>query len=291
MAQVFRSIVTATACLMMAGIASAGSIFLTGHDPDFHALSGAPENPLGAQHINQTAIGFITDPAFNPFVATAPKFLFVESKGAIPGGHRQGKNGIVASGYVEGVDFDHHDFTTLSAALDMLGDPSGYSAIVVASDFGGILRQAELDILNARSADLIAFLNAGGGLYAISESNGGAGLTPSGGQFGFLPFIVTALNIHQSETGNTVTPFGLTLGLTDADVNGNFSHVVFTATGGLNVVDVDADGRVLSLATRSPVGPGGVVPESASFPLVGVGLVLIVLIRRRSVVLTPKLRR
>jgi len=44
-----------------------GSIFLMGHDPDFHTFLGG--NAIGAQHINQTAINFIMDPTFNPFVA------------------------------------------------------------------------------------------------------------------------------------------------------------------------------------------------------------------------------
>ena len=58
--------------------------------------------------------------------------------------------------------------------------------MVVASDFGGLLTQAELNILNARSGDIINFLNQGGGLYAMGQSNDGAGLTPDGGHFGFL---------------------------------------------------------------------------------------------------------
>jgi hypothetical protein len=48
----------------------------------------------------------------------------------------------------------------------------------VASDFGGILTQAELNILNADSSNIINFPNSGGGLYAMAEHNSGAGLTP-----------------------------------------------------------------------------------------------------------------
>jgi len=257
--------------------ADAGAIFLTGHDPDFHAIGHLGENPVGAQNINIAAIDFILDPLFNPFVADAPKFLFVESKGAIPGGHDRGKTGIVASGYAEGVDFDHHDFTTLNAALDLLGDVGGYSGIVIASDFGGILRQAELDILNARKADIISFLNHGGGLYAMSEGNGGAELTPGGGHFGFLPFVTTSINLDQSESGNTVTPFGSSLGLTNNDVNGNFSHIVFTSNGPLQVVDRNAAGAVLSLAGRAQVS----IPEPALTLLFGVALLAFARLRRR----------
>jgi len=271
------AVTAAVALFGGSGAASAGSIFLTGHDPDFHALVGG--HAAGAQHINQAAITFITDPVFNAFVATAPKFLFVESKGTIPGGHVQGKSGIVASGYTEGLNFDHHDFTTLDAALNLLGTPLGYSAIVVASDFGGILRQAELDILNARSADIIAFLNAGGGLYAMAESNNGAGLTPGGGHFDFLPFVVSSTSFNQSETGFTVTAFGASLGLLDSDVNGNFSHNIFTSVpAGLLPVDLDADDNVMSVAGRTQLS----VPEPETLSLLAVALLALGMALRHS---------
>ena len=276
---VFVASVLAATMLSLAapGAALAGSIFLTGHDPDFHATSG---NVTGARNINNAAINFIMNPAFNPFVASAPKFLFVESKGSIPGGHLQGKAGIVASGHTEGVDFDHHDFTTLNAALNLLGTSGGYSAIVVASDFGGILRQAELNILNARAADIIAFLNAGGGIYAMAESNLGAGLTPSGGHFGFLPFVVSSVSLNQSETGFTVTPFGASLGLTAADVNNNFSHNIFLGTFGLNAVDLDNQGNIMSIAGRAQIS----IPEPGSLALLSTAVLALAfgLRRRRS---------
>jgi len=237
------------AALMVASTAFAGSIFLTGHDPDFHATLGG--NTAGARRINQVAISFVQDPAFNPFFAGAPKFLFVESSIAVPGGHTVGKNGIVASGYVEGVDFDHATAATLNAGLNNLG--TVYSAIVVASDFGGILTQAELDILNSRNADILAFLNAGGGIYCMAEGNGGAGLTPGGGQLAFLPIVVTAPAADQSEVGFTVTAFGASIGLTNADVNGNASHTYFSGLGGLNAVNLDAAGRVMSVASHDRI--------------------------------------
>jgi hypothetical protein len=239
--------------LTVAPAARAGSIFLTGHDPDFHASLGS--NATGAQTINNVAIDFIRDPLFNPYVATAPKFLFVESSISPPAGHTVGKNGIIASGYVEGVDFDHHDASTLAAALTQLGQPGGYCAIVVASDFGGVLTQAELDILNGNQALIGNFINSGGGIYAMAEGNSGAQLTPDGGHYAFIPTVVSAASVDQNETGFTVTAFGSSLGLTDNDVNGNASHVVFTATAGLSVVDVDAAGRILSIAGREQVIP------------------------------------
>lgn len=226
-------------------LAREGSVFLTGHDPDFHAQLGG--NAAGAQHINQAAINFVTNPAFNPYAAAGvSKFLFVESSISPPGGHTDGVNGIIASGYTQGVNFDRVDASTLNTALNQLG--TNYSAIVVASDFGGILTQAELDILNARAGDIFNFVNSGGGLYAMAEGNSGAGLTPNGGWFGFVPSVIASSNLNQSESGFTVTPFGASLGLSDNDINGNASHNIFTRPGGLNVVDVDANGNIMSLA-------------------------------------------
>jgi hypothetical protein len=260
-----RSILFAFTFVVVLALTSplfAGAIFLTGHDPDFHALPG--ENAAGAQNINKAAIKFIMDPSFNTFAAGgANKWIFVEGKFDPPSGHRRGVDGMVASGFVAGANFDHHDATTLSDALDGLG--TTYGGIVVASDFGARLSQAELDILNARSADIIDFLNAGGGIYAMAESNGGDTLTPNGGHYGFLPFVVSSTQFDHFEEGNEVTPFGSSLGLTNLDVNGNFSHNVFMGTFGLGIVDVDIEGQILSLAGRIQIQ----VPEPSTLLLLG----------------------
>lgn len=270
------------AAVLAAGLSTlfGGSIFLTGHDPDFHASLGG--NNAGARKINTTAIGFIQDASFNTFVGVAPKFLFVESSISPPGGHTTGMNGIIASGYTQGVSFDHSDASTLNAALNLLGVAGGYSAIVIASDFGGVLTSAELNILNARSADIIAFLNAGGGLYAMAESNSQAHLTTGSTLFGFLPFVVSSSQLNQSEVGFTVTSFGAGLGLTVGDINGNASHNIFNGAFGMNPVDLDGQGNILSLATRSQVSDEGVVPEPGTAGLAGLGMgVALAILRRR----------
>jgi hypothetical protein len=252
-----------------------GSIFLTGHDPDFHASAGP--NTAGAQHINQDAINFIMDPFFNPFVAGTKKFLFVECDTcAVPAGHVNGALGITASGFVAGTDFETHGAADgLAAELALLG--TKYSGIVIGSDFGGMLTQAELNILNADSAGIIKFLNSGGGLYAMAETTPPEGLASSG-FFGFLPFVVSTNPTGEFESGNTLTPFGASLGLINSDINGNFSHNVFTTTGGLNVVDTDPLGEILSLAGREIVP----TPEPGILILLVMGMASVALACRQA---------
>ncbi|MBM3224399.1 MAG: PEP-CTERM sorting domain-containing protein [Candidatus Tectomicrobia bacterium] len=105
---------------------------------------------------------------------------------------------------------------------------------------------------------------------------------PEPANFGFLPFLGSSTGLSQNETGFTLSPFGVSLGLTVDDVNGNFSHNFFTATGGLTPVDFDADGRIISLAFRGTITPAGAVPEPATWTLFALGLGgLAVLARRR----------
>lgn len=205
-----------------------GGVFVTGHDPDFHALIGG--NTLGARHVIQRAVAYVTHD--NP----APDMLFVTSRISPPAGHVDGVQGMTAAGYTP----DLASAGGTGGALDLATvDFSAYDVVVVASDFGGILTQAELNILNSRAAALIDYVNGGGGLVAFAQGNSGAHLTPAGGHFDFLPFLATEVALNQNESGYTVTPFGQSLGLVDTDVNGNASHSVFLNTGGMEIVNVD----------------------------------------------------
>src|SRR5690349_15946505 len=63
----YRFLALVAASIFFAHSASAdiaGSVFVTGHDPDFHAFLGG--NALGAQHIIQDALTFVRNGNTNP---------------------------------------------------------------------------------------------------------------------------------------------------------------------------------------------------------------------------------
>jgi PEP-CTERM motif len=278
-------LVLAAVAMMLGGGGQAkagivGSIFLTGHDPDFHAFEGG--NQTGAQHINQDAIAFVTDPAFNTFAASGNNRFLLVMDATNPGaGYSDPRLGLNISGFTGKYDVADNGAAGGSILNLNTVNFSNYNAIVIASDFGGWLKQSEVNILDARSSDIIKYLNAGGGLYAMAESGPPDGLA-STGLFGFLPFVVSTDTKNQTEVGNVVTAFGAGLGLKASDINGNESHNIFTATSGLNVVDFDSSGEILSLAGRGVVGSGGVnpsppaIPEPTTFTLFGIGVVSLI---------------
>lgn len=244
--------------------AFAGAIFLTGHDPDFHAQPGA--GSPGAGNLLRAGLSFVTGGTYDDGPAT--KFLWVESFIPVPGGHLRGEDGLNAIGLTLGT---HYDWVNAAGFASV--NLANYTAIGVASSFGGTLTRAELDALIARKTDIENFINAGGGLFASSEcDNCGAdllGVNPN--LFGYLPVTVTSIGANPPFT---VTAYGAaTHGLTNADMN-DPTHNSFGLVGGLNVVDTDAAGNATTLSGIVTVSGGGfnAVPLPSTLLLLGIGL-------------------
>ena len=227
--------------------AAAGRIVITGDDPDVHARSGP--NAAGAQHVLQAAIRFVTRGR------TAPHLLLVTDL-RDPGGplHGDSRLGLAAAGYA--CDVADHGSAT-AGVLDLhTVSFTAYDAVVVASDFGGWLRQDELDVLDARRGDLAAYLAGGGGLVAFAE--GGAAGVPgsppltSHGWFGFLPAASPVAPLSEYEAGVSVTGAGSALGLAATDEARNYLHAAFVPPAGATVLVSDAAGRAITFSMTMP---------------------------------------
>jgi hypothetical protein len=264
----------AAAALFVGTPAMAGPIFLTGHDPDFHA-----QDSVGAQNLLRSGLNFVTGGTFDDGAST--KFLWVESRIPTPSGHRIGENGLGAIGLTLGTNYDR-----VNAAEFATANLSNYTAIAIASGFGGLLTRAELDALIARSDDIANYVNAGGGLLALAECFP-CGANLLGGAtapdlFGFLPVDVSAIAPSPPFTvtaEGAAAPFNLTNG----DVN-DPTHNSFGLIGGLTPLDRDQGNQATTLAGNVRIDGGGFcgtpdtppcptsVPAPAGIMLVASGL-------------------
>lgn len=255
------------AALLLPAATSAGPIFLTGHDPDFHS-QGQPD----AAEFFTTALNYVMNGTLNDNVH---KILWVESKILPDSGHVTGANSLGVIGLTAGQDYDWVDAAAFATA-----DLSNYAAIGVASTFGGMLTSAELNALIARSADIAAFVNSGKGIFASAECNaaecGGADnlVLPHGAFYSFLPVVASSI---ANADPYTLTAFGNGFGFTAAGkayINECCTHNSFGLTGGLNIIDFDRAGNPTTLAGDFKIEDTGFVPvpEPVTLSLLGMGL-------------------
>lgn len=245
------SIVAAGAALAFGmNSAYAGKIFISGHDSDD---GGHVTQAFGAQMLD-----------------------FIGS------GNTNGGSGILVLGGYTGTSASNINNWN-SVALETLTASSGAGAIAAqsfagfaaifmpsaSSQTGGGITQAELNAINLRSADIVAFVNGGGNLMAFTQQ----GLT---GAFGWFPLgalatsSIGSLDISQTPE---LALAGFTA--TNAEIAGDLYHNEFTGPAGFFGLKVLAVNNNTQQAVILGGGVGtkiGQVPEPTTLSLFGAAL-------------------
>jgi hypothetical protein len=226
-------------------------VFLSGHDPDYHATIGS--NTMGAVNIVRRSLAFVRNGNDAPIL-----FIQSNTENIALGEHADSELGLIASGYAAG-SAPGENYVKVNSTQFATEDLSKYSALLIPSDHGGSLTGDDLVAINHRTADILEFVHRGGGLVAFAQDGMRVPATvePQPTNFGFLEGIVSSTGLNQDEAEFMITPFGESLGLTLDDINRNAAHSIFTSFGGLQVVSLDAEGRVITVA-------GQLVPEPLS---------------------------
>lgn len=181
-----------------------------------------------------------------------------------------------------------YTLTQVTATGDIATQNFGsFAAILLPSastQTSGGISQAQLDAINARSADIAAFVNAGGNLMAFTE----AGLTNA---FGWFPLGTLSI-VDDSYDPVAQTPELAAAGFTatNAEISGDLYHNVFTGPAGffgLKVLAVNDD-PFSSTEGEAAILGGGVgtriivtVPEPSSGILLLSALAGLAAVRRR----------
>ena len=234
-----------------------GGVVITGDDPDYHGVVGP--NASGANRFLRKMVSYVTYGKVNP------KILLVTDLRHPGGDQVDSVKGLEAAGFST---FDIADSLGVDPRAINLNNVNfnNYDVIIVASDSGGWLRQDELDILNNRSNDLLAFINNGGGLVALNESgrpmvNGANHPGTQTGRFGFLPFMKDKIAVYNKQEITIGIPEENVLGLDPlSDIILNIGHIKFTTTANMFVTHYDTygttttdDDAILGLAMRGRV--------------------------------------
>jgi hypothetical protein len=253
--------------------ASAGNLWLTGHDMDLHCAFGAQCTNFGV------ALNFVRQGAptktlpvlvldSGTQVATAAGTTLAKAKNTVEGAGNAFPLTVV--------DPTSAGFATMAI------NTATFSAVVIASDqnCGGCDNDAaDVAAINARTTDLQAFFTAGGGLLYLA----GAGRA---GYYASVPIPATAAPVSAPFT---VTPAGLAAGLTTTDANCCATHNSFSLPGAgspLVVAETDSAGLAETLFASGAAICSGVlcgtltpanIPTMSEWSLIAMGaLVLLV---------------
>ncbi|HEY1357470.1 MAG TPA: hypothetical protein VGF21_04105 [Thermoleophilaceae bacterium] len=267
------------AALALSPSALAGRLVESGHDADYHCIT-SPANECGFVKAGLNYVRAAAPSPSKPILILDRGGLLAQQSVNKVYGHCPGTNCTV-------VDPRSGTFNTTPI------DTAHWSAVYVASDVncggcdlndpiaGGVASTPDSTAIAARTDDISAFFNAGGGLMV------GAGAADAGGFTGaptfsspnepYYSFVATA-GADNANPPFSLTSLGAHIGLTSGDINCSlcFTHNSFgfpPAGSQLHVAERDASGRFVTLVEDSdnPVarvlsGPsGGAASSSATF--------------------------
>jgi hypothetical protein len=278
---------TALALLVPAGSASAGSLFVTGHDPDCHSGSSLCSRD-GQTHFLRVAIDFVRRGAPDP---TKPALVLAcnsADSNAIDLGAAINRNFTEQEVPRRIMCPTGPDFATEPLTTDR------YSAVLVGSSCGLSINSRDActrpdgptpdsDAITARKADIAAFFNQGGGVMALAGRENGDG-DPTTGRDSYYDFVPVGVGGKVVTPPFTLTPVGEAVGLEDSangtgtnnDINCCETHNSFTEPAAgtpLQVAERDSTGAAETLVVGNGRIEGGQFtgtpdyPPSASNPL------------------------
>jgi hypothetical protein len=249
----------AIAAAALCTAASAGDIYLTGHDVDFH------DNQNGYDKV-------ILDYLRGSTAAASYRVGIVTGSVGF---------GSIGNGFGTRTERDIQSFADAGAFATFL---SGIDVLIVASEEscgGCTFSTADVAKLNSFQSQVTSFFNAGGDIFGQTGGTDAA-------YYGFLPpsAVATGASISGS-SGFTATAAGLAIGIQSNNINGFATHNRFTAFDPAFTVMEVRGSEVISLALKDgTIGGGGVItvpsiPEPETYALMAFGLAAVGFAARR----------
>lgn len=261
--------------------AHAGSIYLTGHDVLLHSGQNSYDNVI---------LNWLRGAGTGSEIAAGSYDILLVRNMSLGGLGTVGVNTLEGFGTITTVDIA--SFSGAGGAAALTAALAGKDVLVIPDhqSCGGCnLTSADADILEARSAEITAFFNAGGDIF------GGSGASDTT-FYNFLPpgAVASGLPIGAS-SGFTCTAAGAAIGIVDGTgascpggpsmINGFPTHNRFTAFDSDFTVFETRGSEVISIGIRdatisdggigtcgSPGQPACPTPEPGSLPLLGIAL-------------------